>query len=577
MKSGAIWIVFSTCLLVVLGAAAWLTTTVLDLEAQRHTAEENDRIDDLALRSLWRMEYAVVPLVVQEAARPFFHYYPFYATDLAYARMGRNAVAAEGVEASPLLTDFVPFTRLHFQIGPTHGVTSPQCPDGEFRVRAEAAFGPTSTYEEAGRRILALKRLFGKESLQRVIIEQEGEESSGDLVRARPSSLLKNLREFRARRQQVQQAQSIAQNRVQLDGDHDAWVDEGPMRPYWCAGSLFLARHLVINGHPYVQGCWLDWDAVRERLVEDVRELLPNAVVEPLRYPDRDPNGLMLASLPVRLVPGSIPAAQPAGVSPLRLSLLLAVGCVAIAAIACAFLLRGILVYSERRGAFVSAVTHELRTPLTTLRMYTELLADGRVTGDEKRQRYFGTLKREADRLGHLVENVLAYSRIEATGKESGRVEVIALADLVGRATERAVEFAATSGRSVEVARPAGADRAMVRADVDAVEQVLFNLVDNACKYADPARDRRILIEAEFDSKRARIAVRDFGPGITAEQRRRLFRPFSKSVDEAARTKPGVGLGLALCRGLALRMGGSLALDSRWQEGAAFVLEVPRD
>ena len=68
---------------------------------------------------------------------------------------------------------------------------------------------------------------------------------------------------------------------------------------------------------------------------------------------------------------------------------------------------------SERRGAFVSAVTHELRTPLTTLRMYTEMLADGMVPDEPRRRSYLQTLRAEADRLGHLVENVLAYSRLE--------------------------------------------------------------------------------------------------------------------------------------------------------------------
>ena len=77
---------------------------------------------------------------------------------------------------------------------------------------------------------------------------------------------------------------------------------------------------------------------------------------------------------------------------------------------------------SERRGAFVSAVTHELRTPLTTFRMYAEMLAEGMVPSPEARQKYLETLRREADRLAHLVENVLQYARLER-GRPGGRRE----------------------------------------------------------------------------------------------------------------------------------------------------------
>ncbi len=69
---------------------------------------------------------------------------------------------------------------------------------------------------------------------------------------------------------------------------------------------------------------------------------------------------------------------------------------------------------SERRRIFVSAVTHELRTPLTTFRLYTDMLADGMVSGEEKRRSYLERLRGEAQRLSHLVENVLFYARLES-------------------------------------------------------------------------------------------------------------------------------------------------------------------
>ena len=75
--------------------------------------------------------------------------------------------------------------------------------------------------------------------------------------------------------------------------------------------------------------------------------------------------------------------------------------------------LGGALSLSERRGTFVSAVTHELRTPLTTFRLYTEMLDEGMVASGESQRNYMKTLRSEADRLGHLVENVLSFARLE--------------------------------------------------------------------------------------------------------------------------------------------------------------------
>jgi K+-sensing histidine kinase KdpD len=116
-----------------------------------------------------------------------------------------------------------------------------------------------------------------------------------------------------------------------------------------------------------------------------------------------------------------------------------------------------------------------------------------------------------------------------------------------------------------------------VTVDAGAVEQILFNLVDNACKYAAPsAIDRIIHLEALPEQGRlAMLRVRDHGEGISEAGARRLFQPFSKSATEAAHTAPGVGLGLALCRRLSRSLGGDLRRDASVRNGAAFVLSLP--
>jgi signal transduction histidine kinase len=117
-----------------------------------------------------------------------------------------------------------------------------------------------------------------------------------------------------------------------------------------------------------------------------------------------------------------------------------------------------------------------------------------------------------------------------------------------------------------------------VRLHVDrsAVERILFNLVDNACKYARSASDRRIHLDAEVDDRAVRLTVSDHGPGIAPEEARRLFRPFHKSARDAAQSAPGVGLGLALSRRLARSLGADLHVVRDRPVGAEFCVRLPR-
>ena len=160
-------------------------------------------------------------------------------------------------------------------------------------------------------------------------------------------------------------------------------VRQGPLQAVWVGPALVLARRVRVDEGTFLQGCWLDWEFIRSDLIGSVADLLPHARLEPVRGPVGPAPARMLASLPVRLVPGRVPDAVDLAWSPVRLSLWIAWACLALAAAAVALLLRGALALSERRGTFVSAVTHELRTPLTTFRLYTEMLDEGMVTDAE--------------------------------------------------------------------------------------------------------------------------------------------------------------------------------------------------
>lgn len=348
-------------------------------------------------------------------------------------------------------------------------------------------------------------------------------------------------------------------------------IEQGPMRPVWVGETLLLVRKTIVDGHLWLEGCVLNWPAIREWLTGEARDLLPEADLVPVREAAGRPGPLMLASLPLRLVPGRAVVDPPAALSPMRMSLATAWLCLVLAAAAVAALLWAAVRLSERRGAFVSAVTHELRTPLTTFRMYAEMLAGGMVRDETRRQEYLQTLQSESERLGHLVENVLSYARLE---NSRGRaIETVSLTELIERVSPQLRRIAERAGMSLSV--ETDATDVTVRADAGAVERILVNLVDNAGKYAGGCEDRRIHVECERAGSSGIVRVRDHGAGITRGEARRLFRPFSKSDRQAAESAPGIGLGLVLCRRLARSMGGELTIDHRVADGACFVLRLP--
>lgn len=346
---------------------------------------------------------------------------------------------------------------------------------------------------------------------------------------------------------------------------------EGVSQPLWLGGRLLLARRVQIGNQVRVQGCWLDWDQLQQRLKAEVADLLPQVELTPVTSADPVKLSRLLASLPVQLtVP--MPIVPVALYSPIRVSLIAAWCCLLLVAIAAAITLQSVVTLSERRASFVSAVTHELRTPLTTFRMYAEMLAGGMVPEAEQQQHYLETLRVEADRLAHLVDNVLQYARLERTNPSRRRQEV-AVQQLFDRMQVRLADRARQAEIELVVRIESCADQLLVT-DPQAVEQILFNLVDNACKYAAHSAKKQLDLIVTCAAGKLAICVRDYGPGISPAGRKKLFRPFSKSVHDAAHSAPGVGLGLALCERLARDLGGRLHFEPA-EPGCKFCLNLP--
>jgi signal transduction histidine kinase len=212
------------------------------------------------------------------------------------------------------------------------------------------------------------------------------------------------------------------------------------------------------------------------------------------------------------------------------------------------------------KTSFVANVSHELKTPLTTIRLYSELLAQGRVKEEAKRADYLATIGRETERLGRLVGNVLDFSRLEQGKKKYARVDCD-LAAMLRRLAE--------AGLHLGIETP---ERLGVATDPDAVEQIVLNLLDNVCKYASEGGEVWLTLESAASG--ARLTVADRGPGVPAEQRERIFEKFHRMDDRLTAEKPGAGLGLSIARQLARGLGGDLVCRAREGGGAEFVLTL---
>jgi signal transduction histidine kinase len=323
------------------------------------------------------------------------------------------------------------------------------------------------------------------------------------------------------------------------------------------------------------QGFWIDWPALKSRLQTVSGDLLPTADLLPLAGPDAEsaPSALRLASVPVLLSPGPIPTAPAEWLTATHATLGVTWLAVLAAVIAIAFVLRASMELGDRRGRFVSAVTHELRTPLTTFCLYTEMLADGMVPDDATRSDYLGTLKGESRRLAGIVENVLDYARLGGIVRTNGHGP-LPVPDLLAQALPALERRAAAAGMTLEV-RTERVDGLSIATDPRTLERILLNLVDNACKYACQADDRRIHLWIAGSDGSVRFTIRDHGPGVPRAEHRRIFQPFHRARRDAAGPQSGLGLGLALARGLARSLGGDLRLSRDRRAGAEFILTIP--
>jgi signal transduction histidine kinase len=603
----------------VAGGLGWVTYAAWHLEQDQLAARADAELHTTLRLALWRLDSFMAPELAREASRPFAHYSAVFAPGPTFSRTGRRLVPGSFLELSPLIdADLPSWMLLHFSTSKETGWWSPQVLSASLRQRLEKITPlPPADAGSRSRLLQDLSHTITTDDLMAMVKRQEKdlvkqrekESNSPDLAQGGQNQARKDVPWMA----QTPQQQSLSEftNRanysnlnavnagspltpfnaffgpVSANGEsllassvaivpQGVAVNPGPMTVLWLPAEstgkhLIMARRVDVGNRSVCQGILLDWPVLRETLRQRIEDLFPDGRLEPMLattppHPERT-----MTTLPLELDPQPVLLAA-AGWTPLRIGLALAWAAALVALLAVGLGGWSLIDFSERRIRFVSTVTHELRTPLTTLRLYADMLMSGVIKDEKHREEYLRTLNDETERLARLVANVLDFSRLENNRPRLEKT-AIPLDELMGRIEAAWRQRCRDAGK--ELVLENGHERgAVLVTDVKLLEQILGNLLDNACKYSKGAADPKLWLRVRREGDHVHFEVEDRGPGVPRRERRAIFRVFGRGRD-ADVTAGGVGLGLALARRWAHLLGGRLILDSpRDSSGACFRLEL---
>jgi two-component system phosphate regulon sensor histidine kinase PhoR len=224
----------------------------------------------------------------------------------------------------------------------------------------------------------------------------------------------------------------------------------------------------------------------------------------------------------------------------------------------------------RNRKEFVANVSHELRTPLSLIKGFVETLLGGALEDPANARRFLQTISKHTDRLTYLIEDLLTLSRLEG-GKIVMNLQPMRLGDVVGQVLEdlasRALERKVALGNRVPL-------EIEVQADPERLEQVLFNLLENAIKYG--RSPGRVVVGARrMPGGGVDVWVEDDGPGIPEESRERVFERFYRVDRARSRDTGGTGLGLAIVKHIIQAHGGEVWVNSELERGSTFHFTLP--
>ncbi len=247
------------------------------------------------------------------------------------------------------------------------------------------------------------------------------------------------------------------------------------------------------------------------------------------------------------------------------LLLLIVVGCVVVA-----MALQRRMTLARQQTDFVSNVSHELKTPLTSIRMFSEMLTEGRVQSEEKRARYLRIITGEANRLTRLINNVVDFSRSERQ-TAAVRRERIDLSQLLDDTLE--MLRPRLEERGFELERHGLAQPVWVEGDPDALSQVFVNLLSNAEKYS--FENKSVEVELQAKSGGFELQFKDRGLGFPPESSEMIFDEFYRAPEVVRKGAQGSGLGLTLSRRIVAAHSGRLGARNRGDGGSVFSVWLP--
>lgn len=223
------------------------------------------------------------------------------------------------------------------------------------------------------------------------------------------------------------------------------------------------------------------------------------------------------------------------------------------------------------RQEFVANVSHELRTPLSLIKGFVETLLEGAKDDPELNTRFLKTIEKHTDRLTYLIEDLLTISRLE-----SGQVLMNFHPVNLREEAQRVYDDLASRAQEKNVTLCNDLPEAMTaRADSDRLQQVFFNLVENALKYG--RSEGHVWVGARENEKgKIEVWVRDDGPGIPEDSKERIFERFYRVDRARSRDTGGTGLGLSIVKHIVQAHGGEVWVKSEIGEGSTFFLTLPQ-